>query len=257
ALEEYRFNDAAGALYTHVWGVFCDWYLEFSKPLLSGADEAAKAETRATFAWARDQLLIMLHPIMPFITSELWDHMGADRDGPLMLSCWPELDESLIDAAASAEMDWVVRLITSVRAVRSEMNVPPGATIPLSLKGASAESLARLERHGDLIRRLARLESAAALEGDVPAGSVQQILDEATIVLPIADVIDIAAEKARLEKEIAKLDSDIMKHDKKLANPGFVDKAPEAVVETERERRSEAAATRDKLAEALDRLAAL
>ncbi|MGB0683941.1 MAG: valine--tRNA ligase [Magnetovibrionaceae bacterium] len=257
AIKAYRFNDAANAAYAFTWNTFCDWHLEFAKPVFGGEDEAAKAETRAATAWVLDRILQMLHPIMPFITSELWDHLGGTRDSILMLSSWPEADEALIDEAANAEMDWVVRLVSGIRAVRAEMNVPPGAKIPLLLKDASAETLERLTTHKDLVMRLARLDSADALSGDVPKGAVQQVLDEATVVLPIADAIDIDAEKARLEKEIAKLDGEITKHDKKLANPGFVDKAPEAVVATERERRNDAIEARAKLAEALDRLNAL
>ncbi|MCP5365967.1 MAG: valine--tRNA ligase [Hyphomicrobiales bacterium] len=257
ALQDYRFNEAAGALYQFTWGTFCDWHLEFAKPVFGGDDAAAKAETRAATAWVLDQVLHLLHPIMPFLTEELWEHMGSGRNSPLILSAWPDLPATLVDAGAEAEMDWVVRLIGQVRAVRSEMNVPAGAKIPLLLKGASADTAARLERHRDLVERLARLESTGLVDGDLPAGAVQAVLDEATVVLPIAEVIDIGAEKARLEKEVARLDGEVAKHDKKLANANFTDRAPPEVVETERERRAEAAQARDKLAEALARLAAI
>ena len=253
ALADYRFNDAAGALYQFTWGTFCDWHLEFAKPVFQGDDAAACAETRAATAWALDQLLHLLHPIMPFITEELWEQL-ADRDGPLVTGDWPELDASLIDAAANAEMDWVVRLITAVRAVRAEMNVPPGAKIPLLLKDADDTTRARMDTHADLIATRARLESFAVLSGAVPEGSVQDVLDGATLILPLAGVIDIAAERARLEKEIARLEGEIKKHDGKLANEKFTAKAPPEVVATERERRNDAAADRDKLAEALARL---
>ncbi len=257
AIETYKFNEAASAAYQFTWGTFCDWHLEFAKPLFQGEDEDAKAETRAATAWVLDRVLHLLHPIMPFITEELWGELGEERDGPLIMSPWPDLPKSLIDAAAAAEMDWVVRLISGVRAVRSEMNVPPGAKIPLLLKDAGDGARAALITHKDLILRLARLTSAEVLDGDVPKGSLQDILDEATVVLPIADVIDIGEEKARLEKEVAKLDGEIAKHDRKLANEKFTAKAPPAVVETERDRREEAAAKRAKTAEALKRLAAL
>ncbi|MDH5749207.1 MAG: valine--tRNA ligase, partial [Rhodospirillales bacterium] len=156
ALADYRFNDAAGALYQFTWGTFCDWHLEFAKPVFQGDDAAACAETRAATAWALDQLLHLLHPIMPFITEELWEQL-ADRDGPLVTGAWPELDAGLIDAAANAEMDWVVRLITAVRAVRAEMNVPPGAKIPLLLKDADDTTRARMDTHADLIATRARV----------------------------------------------------------------------------------------------------
>ncbi len=256
AIDAYRFNDAAGALYQFTWGTFCDWHLEFAKPMFQGDDEAAKSETRAATAWVLGQLLHMLHPIMPFITEELWKSQ-YDADSSLINAPWPDLPESLIDTDAAEEMDWVVRLISQVRAVRSEMNVSPGAKIPMLLKDAGDASKTRLDSHKGILSTLARLSSISVLDGEAPKGSVQDVLDEATIVLPLADIIDIAAEQARLEKETAKLEAEIDKHDKKLANKGFTDKAPAEVVETERQRREEAAATLSKVAEALDRLKAL
>ena len=254
AIDDYRFNEAAGAVYQFTWSIFCDWHLEFAKPIFQGDDEAAKAETRAATAWVLDQILHLLHPIMPFITEELWEALGENRDGSLITSAWPELPASLIDAGANAEMDWVVRLISQVRTVRAEMNVPPGAKIPMLLKDAGAVAQASLETHKDLIERLARLDSAGLIDGEVPEGAVQDVIDEAILVLPLAEVIDIAGEKDRLEKEIAKLDGEIAKHDKKLANKGFTDKAPPEVVETERERRQETSDKKNKLSEALQRL---
>ena len=252
AVQDYRFNEAADAGYHFTWGTFCDWYLEFTKPILNGDDEAAKAETRATMAWALDQVLHMLHPIMPYVTEELWDQI-TERNSMLMLTGWPEL-AGLESADAEAEMDWVVRLISSVRAVRSEMNVEPKAQLTLRLKDANAETLARLETHRDLIHRLARIEDSGALEGDVEKGSVSTVLDEATIVLPLAGIIDVDAEKARLEKEIKKLDPEIMKYDKKLSNEGFLAKAPADVVAEQRERLEGLKADRAKLDEAMQRL---
>ncbi len=257
ALEAYRFNDMAGALYQFTWGTFCDWHLEFAKPIFQGTDEAAKAETRAATAWVLYQLLHLLHPIMPFITEELWEQMFEARGGQLILSPWPDLPESLIDAGAAEEMDWVVRVIGQIRAVRSEMNVTPGAKVPMLLKDANQVSAGRLQTHKGLIMTLARLESAGVLEGQVPKGSVQDIIDEAAIVLPLAGILDIEAERARLEKEAAKLQDEIAKHDKKLANKGFTDKAPADVVEIERTRRAEETAMLAKVNEALERLKAL
>ncbi|MGE0047053.1 MAG: valine--tRNA ligase, partial [Hyphomonadaceae bacterium] len=160
-IEAFRFNEAANVLYRFIWNVFCDWYLEFIKPLLSGEDEAAKEETRRTAAWALDQGLILLHPIMPFITEELWARLGeygAKRDGMLVEARWPQLASSLVDEKAEAEIDWMVRLITETRSTRAELNVPPAAKIPLLLIGADRETGARLERYQDLIDRLARLD---------------------------------------------------------------------------------------------------
>jgi len=256
ALDAYRFNDAAGALYAFTWGTFCDWYLEFAKPVFSGSDAAATAETRATAAWVLDQIVTLLHPIVPFITEELWQ-TRAERAQPLITTPWPEYDAALVDAAANAEMDWVVRLITQIRAVRAEMNVPPAAKVPMLLKDAGEAARAALETHRDLILRLARLSDAGVLTGEVPRGAVQDVLDEATIILPIADVIDLEAEKARLEKEIARQDAEIKRFEGKLANEKFVANAPADVVETEREKLSEAQATRARLDEALRRLAAV
>jgi len=255
AIQSYRFNEAADAGYHFTWGSFCDWYLEFTKPILNGDDEAAKAETRATMAWVFDQVLLMLHPIMPYVTEELWSKI-SDRNSMLMLADWPKL-EGLENADAEAEMDWVVRLISSVRTVRSEMNVEPKAQLTLRLKDASDVTLARLATNRDLIHRLARIEDSSALEGEVEKGSVSTVLDEATVVLPMSGVIDVDAEKARLDKEIKKLDPEIMKYEKKLSNQGFLAKAPEAVVAEQTERLEGLKADRAKLGEALSRLAGL
>lgn len=256
ALDVYRFNDAASALYSFTWNTFCDWYLEFAKPVFSGEDAAAKAETRATAAWVLDQIVTLLHPIMPFITEELWQ-TRADRTTPLINAAWPEYDAALIDAKVNAEMDWVVRLISQIRAVRAEMNVPPKAKIPMQLKDAGPNAQAALATHRDLILRLAGLSDADVLTGEVPKGAVQDVLDEATIILPIADAIDLDAEKARLEKEIAKQDAEITRFEKKLGNEKFVANAPAEVVEGEREKLTEAHAARARLDEAVKRLASV
>jgi len=255
AIQNYRFNEAADAGYHFTWGSFCDWYLEFTKPILNGDDEAAKAETRATMAWVFDQVLLMLHPIMPYVTEELWSQI-TDRDGMLMLAEWPQL-KGLENAESEAEMDWVVRLISAVRTVRSEMNIEPKAQLTLRLKDASDATLARLDTNRDLIHRLARIEDSGALEGEVEKGSVSTVLDEATVVLPMSGIIDVDAEKTRLDKEIKKLDPEIMKYEKKLSNQGFLAKAPEAVVAEQTERLEGLKADRAKLGEALTRLADL
>ncbi len=254
ALDTYRFNEAAGALYQVAWGTFCDWYLEFIKPLLMGEDEAAKTETRATCAWALDQLILLLHPFMPFISEELWQHMGDRADRPLIRSAWPNLPQDLVDQEADQEMDWVIRLISQVRAVRSELNVPAGSKIPLVLDGASEESAARLAASKDLILRLARLETAELGAAEVKDGTVQIVHDEATLVLPLADVIDLEQERGRLNREVEKMASEISKIDKKLANENFIAKAPAHVIEEQKTRRADAEETRDRLSAALERL---
>jgi valyl-tRNA synthetase len=252
-LEARRFNEAAGALYRFVWNVYCDWYLEFIKPLLNGEDEAAKLETRRTAAWVLDQILILLHPFMPFITEELWARLGdfgQKRSGMLVTSAWPRLGHELIDADAEAEIDWMVRLIEETRSTRSQLNVPAGAKVPLLLLGADKEAETRLERYQDLIDRMARLDYSTSAPS-APAGSVTFVLDGATVALPLEGIVDLPAEAARLKKEVAKLETEIAKMDQKLGNAEFVKKAPEEVVEELRERRDEAEGARAKLAAAL------
>ncbi|MEQ8664216.1 MAG: valine--tRNA ligase [Rhodospirillales bacterium] len=256
AIAAYRFNDLAGSLYHFAWGTFCDWYVEFAKPYLQGDDDAARDECRATAAWVLDQLLHLLHPVMPFITEELWQSLGQSRPYSLVAGVWPELGDDLVDKAADAEMDWTVRVISQLRAVRAEMNVPPAAKMPLLYLDANEATIERLARNGELIERLARIQSIAEDDGAGSKGSVQIVVDETTFSLPLGDVIDLDAERARLEKEIGKLDQEIAKFDKKLANESFTAKAPPEVVETERERRAEAAGSRQRLDEALSRLSA-
>ena len=222
ALEAYRFNEAAGAIYSFVWHKFCDWYLELIKPILSGSDQAAAAETRAMTAWVLDRALKLLHPFMPFVTEELWAKLASPdnaRDSLLILAPWPK-HQGLENAEADAEIGWVIRLISEVRSVRSEMNVPAGAKVPLVVSGASDGTTARAKRHEDTILRLARIEAMSF--GKAPAGAVQIVLDEATLALPLAGIIDVAAESKRLKREIDKVGSEIRQLDAKLANEKFV-----------------------------------
>ncbi|HWU16105.1 MAG TPA: valine--tRNA ligase [Devosia sp.] len=252
---DYKFNEAANAAYDFVWGTFCDWYVEFAKPVFNGTDEAAKAETRATAAWALDQILAILHPFMPFVTEELWAEtgkFGPARDSMLILSDWPDL-AGLEDPAADAELTWLIDVITNVRSIRSEMNVPAGARLPMVVIGAGETTLARLVAGTSLITRLARLEEISP-QANVPGGSAQFVVGEATWALPLAEFIDIPTEKARLEKEIGKLDGEVAQIDKKLGNEQFVAKAPEEVIEEQKSRREAAIDRRDRIAEALKRL---
>ncbi|MGE0203248.1 MAG: valine--tRNA ligase [Hyphomicrobiaceae bacterium] len=256
-LEAYKFNEASGAIYRFVWNVFCDWYLELAKPILTGDSEAAKAETRATTAFVIDEILKLLHPFMPFVTEELWQRLaehGPRRETSLVLAPWPT-HAGRQDAAADAEIGWLVRLVTEVRSVRAEMNVPVASKITLILTGASAETRARAERHEDTIKRLARLETL--MHADTPPeGSAQFVIDEATVALPLAGIIDIAAEVARLKREQQKLQGEIRKIDDKLANAQFLARAPEEVVEEQRERRVDFVATVERLSAALARISA-
>ena len=255
ALEAYKFNEAAAALYRFTWSEFCDWYLELSKPVLMGEDGPAKAETRAVCAYVLRQLIHLLHPFMPFVTEELWEQLFEGKgQGFLMLRHWPKDGETAADAAATAEIDWLIRLIDGVRAARAELNVPAAAKIGLIVQGASAETQARLQRHADPIKRLARIETIAESSGAAPAGCARVVLDEATLLLPLADVIDIAKERARLGKEREKALAEIAKIDAKLNDATFVARAPEAVVEEQRERRTAQTALAEKLADALAQL---
>jgi valyl-tRNA synthetase len=252
ALEEYRFDQAAAGIYQFTWHTFCDWYVEFAKPVLQGDDEAAKSETRATAGWVLQQILKILHPFMPFITEELWSSFG-DGSGMLIHASWPADDIAPINDDAKAELDWAVRFITEIRTVRSELNVPAGARIPAILRGASEQTKARLAANGGQILSLARL-AEVQIDGDLPEGAVQTVLDEATLALPLADVIDLDAERSRLAKEIDKLAKEIAGYDKKLANQSFLAKAPESVVAEQHDRRREASDAKAKLENALERL---
>jgi valyl-tRNA synthetase len=258
AIEAYRFNDAANAVYRFVWNIYCDWYVELSKPVLLGPDGAAKTETQAMVAFVRDQILALLHPFMPFITEELWAvtaEGGLARDGLLALAPWPLL-QGLDDEAAEAEIGWVIDLITAIRSVRTEMNIAPALQIPLVLAGATAAAgatVARAQRWEDVIKRMARIATITG-EATPPPGSVQLLVRGDTVALPLKGVIDLAAEKTRLEKEKTKAEADINRLDAKLGNPKFIANADEEVVEADREKREEAAARRTQIIEALERL---
>jgi len=254
AIEAYKFNEAANAAYRFVWSIFCDWYVELSKPLMTGADGASKSETQATAAFVLDEIIKLLHPFMPFITEELWRVKGEEgeaRKSMLALADWPKLS-GLENADAEKEIGWVVDLITSIRSVRMEMNIPGGTQIPLQLI-AEPETKARAERWMEALKRLARL-SDISFADTPPKGSVQLLVRGEVAALPLAGVVDLGAERARLEKEIAKCNADIERVDKKLENNDFVARAPEEILELERERRREAEDRKAKILEALERL---
>ena len=253
ALGAFRFNDAAAAVYRFVWNIYCDWYLELAKPVLTGPDNEAKRETRAMVAHVRDEILKLLHPFMPFVTEELWRVSEPARAGMLALALWPQTD-GFADAEAESEVGWVVDLITAIRSVRAEMNVPPGAQIPLVLVETSMPTKARAGRWTEFIKRLARI-SEVSYADVAPTGAVQLVVRGEVAALPLAGVIDIAAERTRLEKEKAKASADIARVDAKLGNPDFIARAPEDVVEGEREKREDAEARLAKISEALERLA--
>jgi valyl-tRNA synthetase len=276
AIETYRFNDAAGAIYRFLWNVYCDWYVELAKPVLMGEDSPAKAETRATVAWARDEILKMLHPFMPFVTEELW-MVTASRDGLLALAPWPlESDAftledialeddretpavlqtyaaNFADFSAEAEIGWLIDLVTAIRSVRAEMNIAPATLTPLVLAGVSDETKERAPRWSEVIRRMARLSEISFAER-APEGAVQILVRGEVAALPLKGVIDFAVERARLGKEMAKAEADIKRVDAKLSNEKFVANAPEELVEEEKEKREAAVARKAKIQEALERL---
>jgi len=251
ALEGYRFNEAADRVYHFVWANFCDWYVELIKPILADGDAAAQAETRATAGHVLDAVLRLMHPFTPFITEALWAELDPDRDGVLALARWPRPD--FTDAAAAAEINWLVELVGAVRSVRNEMNVPNGARTPLALVGADPAAEARLAHHRAAIERLARVDGISTVDRPPPA-SAQIVVSGATVALPLGGVIDLEVERARLEKEMARVDGEVGRIDKKLANESFVARAPEEVVTAEREKRAAYAADGERLAAALRRI---
>jgi valyl-tRNA synthetase len=255
ALEQYRFNDAANGLYAFVWGKVCDWYVELSKPLLQGDDVAAVAETKATLSWVLDQCLILLHPIMPFITEQLWGDI-ARRQKMLIHADWPTYGAELVDADADREMNWVIGLIEQVRSVRSEMRVNAGAKIPMIQLALDDAGKAALERNLPMIMRLARITELSTADA-APKGAVTLAVEGGSFCLPLADVIDVAAEKDRLSKGIDKLAKEIGGLKGKLANQKFVANAPEDVVAENRDRLEAAQVEQATLQAAFDRVAAL
>jgi valyl-tRNA synthetase len=255
AIEAYRFNEAAQAIYDFVWGVVCDWYVELTKPVLTGADAAIAAETRACTAWVLDQSMALLHPFMPFITEELWDKTAgvSTRARLLVLSDWPALD-GLADPAADAEIGSLIGLISQVRSVRTEMNVPAGAKVNLVLTGGGATVEERIGRHSDTIKRLARLK--AIRPGAAPKGSAIIVAGDVSAAIPLEGVIDMDAERKRLAKAIAGHESDIGKMVAKLSNPDFMARAKPDAIEEAKERKAELDGLVSKLKAALSRIEA-
>ena len=254
AIEGYRFNEAANAVYGFVWGTFCDWYLEFSKPVLQEGGSAAD-EVRQTTSWALEQILILLNPFMPYITEELYEKLGykSGADDRLLTSSWPTYDEALIDDCAVKQMEWLQEIITEIRSVRADMNVPAGAKIDLLVKDADDQMQHGFNAYKDVLMRMARLNSIKFVS-DVPKGSLQTVAGGANLVLPIAEIIDRDAESARLEKAIGKIDKDIQKIDAKLSNEKFIQNAPEEIITEQKTRKHELVTKKQKLEAALSQL---
>jgi len=253
---DLRFNEAAGSVYHFVYDVFCDWYLEIAKPIFAGSDLSATSETRATAAWARDTLLKLLHPFMPFITEELWARTATDtgRAALLIETEWPSVTVPSEYAEAQAELDWVTDIIRGIRSIRAEMRVPPSARMAALVKDANQQTRSRLDRNLEVIRQLSRLDRAE-ISDQFPKGTAQFVLGEATVGLPLGDVIDFTKERARLERELKNAEDDIVRVDGKLSNQQFLAKAPEDVLLEQREKRREAVEIATRLKDAIARLA--
>jgi valyl-tRNA synthetase len=255
AIEEYKFNEAADALYQFTWGNFCDWYIEFSKPILTGSDEAAKAETRAMTIWVIERVVHLLHPLMPYITETLWKHIAGDNAGMLITAPWPEA-RLAADQAAVAEMEWVVSLISAIRTTRSEMNVPAASELAATITEIRPEAGSWIETHGEQIRRLARLKSITVGASADAKTALQVVVEGTTVLIDVAGAVDLAKERARLQKEVAGVRGELDKIAKKLGNEQFMAKAKPEAIDEQRERQSEYEATLAKLDAALARIGA-
>ncbi|PZO77051.1 MAG: valine--tRNA ligase [Sphingomonas taxi] len=251
ALADYRFDGAANAIYQFAWSRFCDWYLELIKPQMVGDERGViDDESKAVAGWVLDQILVLLHPFMPFITEELWHAMGP-RDHDLIVAQWPMADARSLDPEASKEVDWLIRLVQEIRTARNELNVPPGARLPLHVRDANATTLARLERQAPALARLARVTHA---EGEATGGAAQVVVDEATFVLPLEGVIDLDAERARLTKAIAAAEKERDALSGRLGNASFVERAKPEAVEKAKADHADKAAEATRLQAALGRL---
>jgi valyl-tRNA synthetase len=232
-LDAFRPNDYAAACYRFAWGDVCDWFIEFAKPGFSSVDAA---EIRDTAAYVLGILLRLMHPLIPFVTEELWDHFGYGETCSLISAPWPEAVQVSDAAAAEAEVGWVVELISEIRTVRSEMNVPPSQKSPVLLQDAAPETLARAQAWFEQISRMARASEIGPLSGPASQNVAQIVLGEATILLPLEGLIDLDAERKRLAAAMAKAQSELEKVNAKMGNADFVSRAPEAVLEEHRER---------------------
>ena len=251
-LNNYRFSDTANAVYQFVWGTFCDWYIEMIKPIFYGNNEAEKAETKACFAWVLDRILVILHPFMPFITTELWNNT-QQREVKLIHAAWPMAEE--VNLEAINDIDWAIDLISAIRSLRAEMNLPASAKLNITLSGAGEDSRQHAAAFNTIICSLARLESLSCQNVEVTPDMVQSVFKECTMLLPLKGVIDFAAERDRLKKELETLNKNLEGYARKLSNPNFVEKAPQAVVEEEKRRQAEALENKAKVEKALARIA--
>ncbi len=260
-LDDYRFDEACSTIYHFVWGKFCDWYLEFTKPILAQGDTPTAEETRHVTAWVLSQILHLLHPFMPFVTEELWEHLAGKQAGRLITAQWPSYAKAAtkpsIDQAAQKEIQWLMNLISQVRVVRSEVNVPQKAKISLRISKQRQQTTDRLQHYQDTIMKMARL-AAIDLEQTIndmaEVGAVQILVEEDTFVLPLGDVINIEDEIKRLRSELSEAETEIKQLNDKLSNKEFVDRAPQEIVEKVLARRQAAELRRQKIMQALARL---
>jgi valyl-tRNA synthetase len=265
----YRFDHLAQALYAFVWNEYCDWFLELSKPALQGDDEAAAASTRNTLLVVLESVLRALHPIIPFITEEIWQHLSMrsslsaknqpaslpDSSKSVLESTYPRADDFPADDVASAEIEWFKAVLSGIRRIRAEMNISPGKSIPLLLADGNASDRERSAKFAAQIAFLGRTETPQWLQADAeePA-SAAAVVGDLRVLIPLAGLIDLDAEKARLEKEIARIDKEIGKCEGKLGNARFVDNAPAEVVAQERQRLADWNTQRDALRDQAARL---
>jgi valyl-tRNA synthetase len=258
ALESCAFDEAAGILYRFIWNLYCDWYVEFAKPVLQGEDEAARAETRAMTAWVLDVILRLLHPISPFITEALWAQTAPEggRGRLLIGESWPDLPDAWLDTDADAEIGLVIASVTEGRSLRAELNVPPGARPDLIVIDPSPKQRRAIEANAAFIAHTLR-SGEISFAPALPSGAVPYVAAGATFALSVGELIDLTAERARLSKEIATRAADAEKTARKLSNPDFVSRAPAEVVEENRERLAEAEAARERLSAMLERLSVL
>ncbi len=252
-LNNFRFSDAANAVYQFIWGTFCDWYIELIKPIFYSENTEDIKEARAVAAWTLDRILVMLHPFMPFITEELWDNL-TDRSGKLIHAAWPTNED--INTADKNEIDRAIDFIMAIRSLRAAMNLPAGAKLHVYVKDASSDTMSVLKRQKALICKLARLEEVVALENrEITKDMVQTVSREAVILIPLKGVVDFEAERVRLQKELETLNKNIEGYNRKLSNDSFVSKAPAQVVAEEKRRQAEAMENKVKVEEALARIA--
>ncbi|MDG1414570.1 MAG: class I tRNA ligase family protein, partial [Alphaproteobacteria bacterium] len=263
ALEGYRYDGVASALYQFIWHEFCDWYIELSKPMLYDTENTEMlTETRSTMAWALDRLVHLAHPIMPFVSEALFEQFVADaahKSGQrLITAAWPETIELPASTdAAVAEIEWLIGAISAIRTARAELNIPAGAKVALQVSGGNETTLARVTRNRDQLMKLARLDSIDVLTGEMPKGAAQVVVEEATFVIPLEGLLDISAEIDRLTKDMAKHDGTIGKLTGMLSNENFVARAPEEVIAKNKGLLADAEQAKAGVQAALERLKAL